>query len=115
MHLICVKNDISTLMTSLENELRVKNSITCFLINDIFYQIFVLELKIVSCKSSWLLKISLLMLQILCKENLFFKKYFLKNPFHATGLFLYHLKTSENLGFSDVFREYRKSQWHQMS
>ena len=33
--------------------------------------------------------------------------YFL-NPFHATGLFRYPLKISENLWFSDVFREYRK-------
>ena len=49
------------------------------------------------------------MLQILCIENLFFKKYFFKNPLDATGLFLYILKTSENLGFSDIFREYRKS------
>ena len=30
------------------------------------------------------------------------------NPFHATNLFLYPLKTSENLRFSDVFRGYRK-------
>ena len=32
------------------------------------------------------------------------------NTFHATGLFRYPLKTSENLWFwfSDVFREYRK-------
>ena len=30
------------------------------------------------------------------------------NPFHATGLFLCPLKTSENLWFSDVFRVYRK-------
>ena len=30
------------------------------------------------------------------------------NPFHVTGLFLYFLKTSENLWFSDVFRGYRK-------
>ena len=29
------------------------------------------------------------------------------NPFHATGLFLYPLKTSENQRFSDVFRGYR--------
>ena len=29
-------------------------------------------------------------------------------PFHATGLFLYPLKTSENLWLSDVFRGYRK-------
>ena len=30
------------------------------------------------------------------------------NTFHATGLFLYPLKTSENLWFSDVFEGYRK-------
>ena len=30
------------------------------------------------------------------------------NPFHQTGLFLYPLKTSENLWFSVVFRGYRK-------
>ena len=30
------------------------------------------------------------------------------NSFHATCLFLYPLKTSENLWFSDVFRGYRK-------
>ena len=30
------------------------------------------------------------------------------NPFHATGLFLYPLKTSENLWFFDVSRGYRK-------
>ena len=29
------------------------------------------------------------------------------NPFHADVIFLYPLKTSENLWFSDVFREYR--------
>ena len=32
----------------------------------------------------------------------------LLNPFHDTPLFLYLLKTSENLWFSDVFRGYRK-------
>ena len=31
------------------------------------------------------------------------------NPSHATGLFLYPLKTSEKQRFSDVFRGYRKS------
>ena len=31
------------------------------------------------------------------------------NPFHATGLFLYPLKTLENLWFPDVFRGYRRS------
>ena len=35
-----------------------------------------------------------------CNEDL--------NPFHSTCLFLYPLKTSENLWFSDVFRGYRK-------
>ena len=30
------------------------------------------------------------------------------NPFHATGLFLYPLKKSENQRFSVVFRGYRK-------
>ena len=30
------------------------------------------------------------------------------NPFHATGLFLYPLKTSVNLWFSDVFMGSRK-------
>ena len=31
------------------------------------------------------------------------------NLFHATALFLYPLKTSENQGFSDVYRRYRTS------
>ena len=30
------------------------------------------------------------------------------NPFYATGLFLYPLKKTENLWFSDVLRWYRK-------
>ena len=30
------------------------------------------------------------------------------NPFHDTGTFLYPLKISENLRFSDIFRKYRK-------
>ena len=30
------------------------------------------------------------------------------SPFHATGLFLYPLETSENQGFSDDFRGYGK-------
>ena len=30
------------------------------------------------------------------------------NPFHATGVILYPLKTSENLWFSDIFRGYRE-------
>ena len=30
------------------------------------------------------------------------------NPFHATGLFLYPLKKSENQRFSDTFAGYRK-------
>ena len=32
-----------------------------------------------------------------------------ENPFHTTDFFLYPLKTSENHQFSDVFREYRKT------
>ena len=37
------------------------------------------------------------------------------NPFPATGLLLYPLKTSENLWFSDVFREggIERDQWHE--
>ena len=31
------------------------------------------------------------------------------NPFHANGLFLHALKISENQGFSDVRRGYRKN------
>ena len=30
------------------------------------------------------------------------------DTFHATGLFLYSLHMSENQGFSDVFRSYKK-------
>ena len=39
------------------------------------------------------------------------------NPFHASVLFLYPLKTSENLWFSDVFRWYRNSTvvWKRLS
>ena len=36
------------------------------------------------------------------------KMYMRINPFHATGLFRYPLKTSENQRSSDVFRWYRK-------
>ena len=35
------------------------------------------------------------------------------NPFHAARLFLYPLKTSENLWFSQDLRGYRK--WHEAS
>ena len=34
------------------------------------------------------------------------------NPFQATGIFLYHLKTSQKLRHTDVFRGYRKSAWN---
>ena len=37
-----------------------------------------------------------------------FKNPFWLTPFHATGFFLYPLKSSENLWFSDVFRGCRK-------
>ena len=33
---------------------------------------------------------------------------YLVNPFHTAGLFLYPLKISENLSFSDVFSGHRK-------
>ena len=41
-------------------------------------------------------------------ENMFLKIFFIFNPFHATDFFLYPLKTSENLWFSNVFRGYRE-------
>ena len=37
------------------------------------------------------------------------------NPFHVTSLFLYPLKISESLWFSDIFRGCREKQWHEMS
>ena len=36
------------------------------------------------------------------------------NPFHATRLFLYPLKTSEIQRFADVFRGYTIKPWHEM-
>ena len=36
------------------------------------------------------------------------------NTFHATDLLLYPMKTSENVWFSDNFKGYRKSRWHEM-
>ena len=41
-----------------------------------------------------------------CYEKI--NKMQLLNPFHAIGLSLYPLKTSEKLRFSDVFRRYRE-------
>ena len=41
-------------------------------------------------------------------QKYFNRAVYLLNPFHATGLFLYPLKTSEKLWFSDIFRVYRK-------
>ena len=38
----------------------------------------------------------------------FHEIFLLFKPFHVTGLFLYPLKTSENLRFCNVFRGYRK-------
>ena len=39
------------------------------------------------------------------------------NPIHATDLFWYSLKTSENQRFSDVFREYQKRSvaWNELN
>ena len=45
------------------------------------------------------------------KENLIFKCLI---PFHATGLFLYPLNTSENQRFSDVFWGIERHQWHEI-
>ena len=36
------------------------------------------------------------------------------NSFHVFGVFLYAQKTSENQRFSNIFRGYRKRQWHEM-
>ena len=36
------------------------------------------------------------------------------NSFHATGLFLYSLKISENQRFSNVFRGMEKDHWHEI-
>ena len=36
------------------------------------------------------------------------------NSFHATGYFLYPLKTSENQIFFDIFKGYTKKQWLEM-
>ena len=36
------------------------------------------------------------------------------NPFHTTNLFLYSLKTWENLWFSDIFGGIERDQWHEM-
>ena len=36
------------------------------------------------------------------------------NPFYATDLFRYPLKTLENQRFSDVFRGIKREQWHEM-
>ena len=36
------------------------------------------------------------------------------NSFHASGLFLYSLKTSENQKFSDVSGGIERDQWHEM-
>ena len=51
-------------------------------------------------------------LRALSKVNVYEKGFpfthLLLKPFHATGLFLCPLKTSEHLWFSDVFRGYRK-------
>ena len=43
-----------------------------------------------------------------CSSSLKEILFLLINPFHATDLFWYPLKTSENQRFSDVFRGYQK-------
>ena len=37
------------------------------------------------------------------------------NPFHVTGLFLYPLKTPENMWFSDVLKGAERDQLHEMA
>ena len=49
--------------------------------------------------------ISQMILQNFCRTGSNHKEF---KPFHATDLFWYPLKTSENLWFSDVFRGYQK-------
>ena len=45
-------------------------------------------------------------------KKLAFLKVLLKvNPFHASAFFLYPLKITENLSFSDVFRRHRKREY----
>ena len=36
------------------------------------------------------------------------------NAFYATGFFLYLLKTSENLWFSDILEGIERCHWHEM-
>ena len=43
-----------------------------------------------------------------------FFKTFIINPFHATGLFLYPLKTSENVKFLMFSGGIERDQWHKM-
>ena len=43
-----------------------------------------------------------------CLTNACMVKSLVDNPFHVTGLFLYRLKTPENLWFSEVFKEVYK-------
>ena len=59
--------------------------------------------KISSIKQFSLIDLSCCDKSINCK-SIGEKQYI--NPFHATGLFRYPLKTSENFWFSDVFRGY---------
>ena len=50
--------------------------------------------------------------QQICKKSAFYFYVITKvpsvSPFHVTGFFLYSLKTSEKLRFSEVFKGYRK-------
>ena len=44
----------------------------------------------------------------------YYAELFLFHQLHATDLFLYSLKSSENQTFSAVFRGYRKRPWNDM-
>ena len=84
-----------------------------------FYHI--LSIKFCGCTRPWQIKFSVMYVHVLTRVlhylfvnllsyyNILHKlnKKFL-DPFHATDLFWYPLKTSENQRFSDVFRGYQK-------
>ena len=44
----------------------------------------------------------------------YFTFYYVVNPFHTTGLFIYPLKTSEYLWFFMFLGGIEKDQWHHM-
>ena len=55
-------------------------------------------------------------MNLVCAYILLLKSVSVKvtNPYHATGPFLYPLKTSENQSFSNVLGGIEREQWHEM-